>query len=83
MITDLILSALYSVISSLVTFMPSWTLPDVSGLNQNILVDGAQFDAVIPVHQAALAFIAVVGTIVAFQLWGLGVWVWHQIHGAD
>ncbi|HVW42505.1 MAG TPA: hypothetical protein VHC18_14245 [Amycolatopsis sp.] len=83
MITDAVFGVLYAVVDALVTLLPAWTMPDLGDTVAVVVSDIVDLNSALPVYEVFVGFSAVLATQVAFGLWGLVVWVYHQIHGAD
>lgn len=82
MITDFILSAIFSGINALLSLAPAMTLPTMNDQSSFFGIV-KEADGIIPIFEIAIGLTAVLAVRIGLQGWDLIVFVYHQFWGGD
>lgn len=82
MITDFLMTALFSALDAVLGLMPTWTPPSAPSFDGWAYVALAA-DHYFPMATLAAVLLLVLATDFLLLLWDAGVWVYHQIWGSS
>lgn len=86
MVTDFLLGILFGGLNSLLSLLPSWSLPAPPDAREgtNTMVQALTTVAsIVPLQQVVIATSAAVALVLLLYAWDFLVWVYHQFWGSS
>lgn len=83
MITDFLLSGLFGALNLLLGLLPNWSLPDFTGIEQDISGYMNEANRVFPVDTFIYVILGAIALKLLMVALDLVVWIYHQFWGSD